>query len=440
MGGAMMRLVLSFLMVAAIASAQTITGVVGEVKMDSTLTITGTFDAKPAAAPIVYDDFDDETAGTQMDGTTWTIQGIANRIPWYMDDSDYDPNTDGDITGPQRYTGDITVLQSFYSADPGGSNRSVGLSGLNTRQLYISFWVYRHDHSSLVSSCTNAKASGNFWTSPALSPGYDLRWDEYPDLDSGHVYAHYWCESDPYDEQHDNGTDSLILDTIGGWHRIERMADIGSVGGSDGFHAAYVDGAAIVEYSGQMTPTGCATHYDLGGFQIGHFFAEGEMYQFISEIYADSSFARVEIGDAATWSGCTQREIQIPTSWSTSAIEVVANVGSFDAGDTVYAYVVDADRSVSDAYGPLIVGEEDAVLAISAATRTGGNAAISWSAVGADSYQVQVDASGVTIYHATTTGTTITIPDVDTGALDVTVWPITSGVQGTPARTQIAAQ
>lgn len=78
--------------------------------------------------------------------------------------------------------------------------------------------------------------------------------------------------------------------------------------------------------------------------------------------------------------------------------------------------------------------------AISTATRTGGSAAITWNDTGADSYQVQVDASGVTIYHATTTGTTITIPDVDTGALDVTVWPITSGVQGTPARTQIAAQ
>jgi len=108
--------------------------------------------------------------------------------------------------------------------------------------------------------------------------------------------------------------------------------------------------------------------------------------------------------------------------------------------------VSDADTAVSNtSLTPLVYtiagsGGQVSEFSVSSATRTDGNAVLAWSDTGADSYQVQIDASGVTIYHATTTGTTITIPDVDLGALDVTVWPITSGEQGTPARTQIAAQ
>jgi len=74
------------------------------------------------------------------------------------------------------------------------------------------------------------------------------------------------------------------------------------------------------------------------------------------------------------------------------------------------------------------------------AQRSGGSAVIEFSVGSQDGNQIQITAPGVGIWHMLTADSSATIPSVDTGALDVTVWPITSGEQGTPARTQIAAQ
>jgi hypothetical protein len=74
---------------------------------------------------------------------------------------------------------------------------------------------------------------------------------------------------------------------------------------------------------------------------------DARSYIYIDDFYFDTTRSRVEIGNASTWSGCTWREIQRPTAWSSSSITVVANDGGFSGLSGKYLYVVDSDGNVN---------------------------------------------------------------------------------------------
>lgn len=65
-------------------------------------------------------------------------------------------------------------------------------------------------------------------------------------------------------------------------------------------------------------------------------------------ISIDNGQARVELCDASTWSSRKHCEIQYPMSWSNGSISIMLNRGSFNAGNTAYLYVVDAQGNVSN--------------------------------------------------------------------------------------------
>ncbi|GAH76879.1 unnamed protein product, partial [marine sediment metagenome] len=73
------------------------------------------------------------------------------------------------------------------------------------------------------------------------------------------------------------------------------------------------------------------------------------------EIYIDTTQSRVEIGNAATWSGCSHREVQIPSSWSSSSVSIDVNTGSFSNG-TAYLYVVDSSGAVNSSGYQITIG------------------------------------------------------------------------------------
>lgn len=68
------------------------------------------------------------------------------------------------------------------------------------------------------------------------------------------------------------------------------------------------------------------------------------------DVYVDTTWARVMVGNASTLASSTHREIQIPTTWITTSISVVWNQGTFEDYETVYLFVVDSDGNVSDGY------------------------------------------------------------------------------------------
>jgi hypothetical protein len=65
------------------------------------------------------------------------------------------------------------------------------------------------------------------------------------------------------------------------------------------------------------------------------------------DVYVDTTWSRVMIGDAPVFSACTVREIQIPTAWTDQSISIIANVKAYPAGKPKYLFVVDQTGTAS---------------------------------------------------------------------------------------------
>jgi hypothetical protein len=78
----------------------------------------------------------------------------------------------------------------------------------------------------------------------------------------------------------------------------------------------------------------------------------GEVVEF-SDYYADTTRARVEIGDSPKWADVTIREPQVATSWTSNRIQVVLYQGRLSEFSGKFLYVVDADGQVNPEGFPL---------------------------------------------------------------------------------------
>ena len=63
------------------------------------------------------------------------------------------------------------------------------------------------------------------------------------------------------------------------------------------------------------------------------------------ELTIDRGFKRVVVGNAATYSACTQLELQRVTNWTDAAISIVGNQGGFDSLAGKYLYVIDENNN-----------------------------------------------------------------------------------------------
>ena len=63
--------------------------------------------------------------------------------------------------------------------------------------------------------------------------------------------------------------------------------------------------------------------------------------------YGSNCRARVEIGNASTYSSCTDIAIQGPTSWSSSSITAKCNTGGLSSNDSWYLFVIDGSGTAS---------------------------------------------------------------------------------------------
>lgn len=80
----------------------------------------------------------------------------------------------------------------------------------------------------------------------------------------------------------------------------------------------------------------------------------GSQY-FSADVYADTTWARVMIGNSPTFTGTSDREIQIPVTWSNGSIQVNVNINAFPAGQKMYLFVVDSTETPSVGF-PITAG------------------------------------------------------------------------------------
>jgi hypothetical protein len=76
----------------------------------------------------------------------------------------------------------------------------------------------------------------------------------------------------------------------------------------------------------------------------------------VDDIYADTTWARVMLGNGPTYGECTALVPQIPSQWSDSQIVAYFHRGRFTPGERVYLYVVDSEGRTSQGLSLVVPG------------------------------------------------------------------------------------
>ena len=357
-----------------------VTNVSGTFETGESVDITGAdLGVKGVPAPYKYDDFDDGVQGEELTpgDPPWRLQAYVNDVA-YMPEfrprySDGFGNEDGTIL---RYTGDLSSWQQFGYIMWEGNQYYMSKSLLTIRDDdwdMNKFYCFGHcylDSMPVGDDWYGSIGSRNFKIFSIRHTDFDdekpkTRWDVYPKgglpppksgHETGHMYIEDCGEGDTV--RHNNwGTGMPSVDQ---WIALEYWFDDGTRGEADGLQQIHIDNVLDVENSGLMFTGTCQPHFfaltcpyynnDYGGYAPGH--------AFWSEIYIDSTQARVMIGNASTRSASDHREIQIPTAWEDNSITIDFKQGSFDPEDEFYLYVIDRNGNWSNGAGPYEIAGE----------------------------------------------------------------------------------
>lgn len=151
--------------------------------------------------------------------------------------------------------------------------------------------------------------------------------------------------------------------TPGAWHRVDAWTSVNNQ--STGFVDEvkfWVDGELVASrqqagFGQSQFPQMQGVHFvsyikNLNGVDLNG--AEQSWSLQTDDHYVDFTPARIELGNAPTFSQSTHREIQLPIDWGNNEIELALNKGAFGAEDDLYLYVVNNDGSVNEQGYPLV--------------------------------------------------------------------------------------
>lgn len=348
---------LSFLATETISATPSVSGIDGAFNHGSTLTITGNlFSTRPsfsgsshgipASLNVAWKDFEDSTLVS--DGFTVENNQTAS---WVLEDVDGKTNS---LKHGKR------IYSTEYSID---STRVSGLTKTQhgtTGNYFFSFWERFAGFGDLGS--INGGKSFRLFANNSQNPGtHNIYTSNIDNESTASIFSEcVGCSPTPT-QPFKAGANKL-----GEWQRIDVVLTESSnqvilYRNMQKFYCMASD---------TSTFTNCVWPYQqqwiyppFGGdgytFVFGHMIdgppqtqEPGGYYKF-DDLYADYSLAHVEVCSKSTWSGLiagggtsdNQCEIQIPTSWSNTAVGINFNAGSFTSGTTVYAYVITANST-----------------------------------------------------------------------------------------------
>ena len=309
-------------------AAPVINNVSGTLEHNGTVTISGSnFGTKTQPAPLLYDSVDNqESYATLQDGETIPTSSE------YIWSENKDNNVKFSKSRPTRHKYSTAQYHAeearSYLAWPYKLGVRENIPERNT--LYVS-WYFLTD------------------TDPASEGGSNkfIRiWDDY----NGNATRISWTQM--HETYNSNG--GLIYSgnawggKIGQWNRMEVLVDA-----SNHIIKSWTNGKLIHNITNFYKVTsnqGLSIYvmgfdHNLNGYQ--------NMSIDFDEIYADSTQARVEIGDAPTWQTTSHREIQLPSQWSDTDLTITIKQGTLNDISKSYLYVVDADGKVNEQGYPL---------------------------------------------------------------------------------------
>jgi hypothetical protein len=345
---ALVCLIIFFSGVSFSLAAPTITGPPSSILHNQNVTVTGVgFGVKSTPGPIVWDNFENGTAGSDIPGKAPIVENMAGAWTW--------ASTGGDIPTYSK-----EVVRAGASTQSSLHNYLEGLygnAGLRIGNIpymqtwYISFWWYFDNINSVWSRNTK----------PFFIDGSNSSNEPHTYIGFGQVGNDPGLRNNIGDSTSISGAQiawgSTTIDSIEGeWVRIEAVLKQSSPNTANGEYHVWIHRPNSADpkiiYDLKKNPTATRAQNDFWNkLNISSYSSRDNgatQRAFVDDFYFDSTPARVELGNSPSWNGCTKREIQIPSNWSDSAITFKVNQGSFLQKERVYLYVVDANGSISN--------------------------------------------------------------------------------------------
>lgn len=360
-------LVCTLMLLPALAIAQpTVSGISdpnNRVTHNNSIRISGTaFGQKPNAAPIKWETFEAGSNNVALN----VMQ--PEWVPLYGVDSAVYSNADkhsGNLSACNRTIGMATYSVNYLNLDPPQS------------EVFISYWhkYANYDYSAGDRGTLKLPRINSNMANPATGGRYNGNGDtgmgpvDLNETDILRNYLGYIAYSRGYLEiNYDEngywnvGGDMNIKDA---WFRVDMYKKVSTPGVADGacqgtlmavptgpFWRGVSTAGSLATETRQAGDTWLQDTVLLGTEQTNK---AGDWQTYEDDVYIDNTRARVELCNASTLAASSHREIQIPTTWSSTGIDATVNTGSFPAGAACWLVVVDANGRASAGFPVTVV-------------------------------------------------------------------------------------
>jgi chitodextrinase len=340
-----------------------ISGVSGTIAHGQAITVAGSsFGSKSHAGPMLWDDFDSGANGGVVAGSSGGIaplihQGnLATYSEWIRDGGgNYGSQSIIFNNSSPKANSSLHARATFSNDNYWGLNLLVPYSNFTTgNELYVSFY-YR-----MTRTGSAFPRQSKAWIA------YNSNWEDRAYFST----AYNNCESGPFRTHRTQNTDETYLNlaganTSGEWVRFESYLKQSSAGGANGAwrQTAYrptlgTPTKEVINKTNYLmrTTSDNWTQWTFGGAYWSMCGSSDTGTIDVDDFYMDSTQARIEVCNAATYSASTRCELQLPTAWSDTAITATFKKGHLPSATTAYVYVINQAGSVNAAGFPVSVG------------------------------------------------------------------------------------
>lgn len=364
----MRGLLVLFVLSASPVWAQTISGVSGTLTQGSTITLTGTsFGSKSAAAPLKFD-LMNGTPGERADARGWIVENRTS-LPVLVDTNLRGAAGETTVMSlPHDIVGGTDNVGWFGYGEDSAMVTLTAESAANERpfpqRAFVAWWMKLADPSMTPANnnkifrfhspdgvSTNAGMSNSNWQTPTEVFGYFAS-------GTGALSIATLDFSFPHRLAVESGIQIETQDTDGGvWIHFQVAADFSPSAGQGQWHM-WFNGTMYSNETGKTWPDSSVANWGIETQYLdppGPDASPAPSGNYIDDLYFDNTWARIVMGDNATYDLNTHTEMQAPVTWSSTSATFTLNRGTFSETDNVYLFLCDSDGTCSTGF-PVTLG------------------------------------------------------------------------------------